>query len=66
VDVLRRTFDDRQRAEIYRGLQQRVRDDVPTIYTVYVPRIIARGPRLQGVRPGVDGPFASIAEWHLQ
>jgi peptide/nickel transport system substrate-binding protein len=66
VDVLRRTFDERQRGEIYRGLQQRVRDDVPTIYTVYVPRIIARGSRLQGVRPGLDGPFASVQEWRLE
>ena len=66
VDALRNTFDDQQRGRIYRSLQQVVRDEVPTIYTVYLPRIIAQGARLEGVRPGIDGPFASILDWHLQ
>ncbi|HSJ12851.1 MAG TPA: hypothetical protein VK939_00460, partial [Longimicrobiales bacterium] len=66
VDALRATFDADERGQLYRRLQQTVRDEAPTIYTVYVPRIIARGPRLQGVRAGADGPFASILDWRLE
>jgi peptide/nickel transport system substrate-binding protein len=55
-----------KRAGLYRELQRRVAEDVPTIYTVYVPRLALVGPRLQGVRVDLNGPFASILDWRLR
>jgi len=64
--ALRGVLPPGARAGLYRELQRRVAEDVPTIYTVYVPRLALVGPRLQGVRVDLNGPFASILDWRLR
>jgi peptide/nickel transport system substrate-binding protein len=56
---------DDERAAIYHTLQRRVAEDVPMVYTVYFPRMLAVGPRLEGVRADLNGPFASVARWWI-
>ncbi len=53
------------RDSIYRALQRWVALDVPLVYTDYVPRLLAVGPRLSGVSVDANGPFASISEWRV-
>jgi ABC-type transport system substrate-binding protein len=56
---------DDERAAIYHTLQRRVAEDVPMVYTVYFPRMLALGPRLEGVRADLNGPFAAVAQWWI-
>lgn len=49
----------------YRILQERVALDVPVVYTIRVPHILAVGPRLRGVEVGPAGPLASVASWWI-
>ena len=51
--------------EVYRELQRHIAEDVPMIYTVYVPRLLAVGPRVRGVTADANGPFASVSEWWI-
>ncbi len=60
---LRRVLPDRERAGLYRELQRYVAHDVPTLYTVFVPRLELVTPRLTGVRADLNGPIASILDW---
>lgn len=66
VEELRTALDPAARSRIYRALQSAVASDVPTVYTVYVPRTFAHRRELTGVRAGPDGPFSSVVEWSLQ
>lgn len=50
----------------YRVLQERVARDVPIVYTIRVPHVLAVGPRLKGVEAGPAGPFASVASWWIR
>lgn len=65
VDELGTVIPDARRAEIYRELQRRVAEDVPIIYATYSPRLLAIGPRLQGVVVDLNGPFANANEWWI-
>jgi peptide/nickel transport system substrate-binding protein len=62
---LNKVLQDAQRAEIYRGLQRRVAEDVPILYLLNSSRILAVGPRLQDVRVDLNGPFSNAAEWWI-
>lgn len=66
VHALRSALDSEGRRRIYGALQSAVATDVPTVYTVYVPRTFAHGAVLKGVRVGADGPFSSAREWYLE
>lgn len=66
VVALRTALDASARGRIYRQLQGAVAADVPTIYTVYVPRTFAHRRELRGARVGQDGPFSSAGEWYLE
>lgn len=51
---------------LYRELQRQVVEDVPILYTLYVPRLLAVGPRVEGVEPDLDGPLANVDDWRLR
>lgn len=57
--------DSGQRHGAYREIQEILSEQVPVIYTVYVPRTLAVGPRLRGVEPALNTPLASVAEWWI-
>lgn len=65
LEELRSTRDDQGRSRLYRELQRRVSEDFPVIYTLYVPRLLAVGPRIRGVEAGRNGPFSSVSEWWI-
>lgn len=49
----------------YRGIQRILSREVPYIFTVYVPRGLAVGPRLRGVDPALNTPLATVAHWWI-
>jgi len=65
VAVLATMIEDDQRRAIYSELQRRVALDVPIVYTIHSPRMLAVGPRLRGVTTDANGPFASAARWWI-
>lgn len=65
IEQLSRTVEPERRRTIYREIERRVAVDVPTLYTVYLPRLLAVRDELQGVRVTDAGPFASIVDWHI-
>ncbi len=65
VERLQTRLSSDERRDIYRQLQRRVTEDVPAIYILYVPRVLAIGGRLQGVREDLNGPFGSVTEWWI-
>ncbi|HVR30165.1 MAG TPA: peptide ABC transporter substrate-binding protein [Thermoanaerobaculia bacterium] len=65
VAILGTVIEDGHRRAIYAELQRRVALDVPIVYTIHSPRMLAVGPRLHGVRVDVNGPFASAARWWI-
>ena len=65
VARLRTVLPDRERGALYRALQEHIARDVPTLYTVFVPRLALVTPRLTGVRVDLNGPFASIVDWRV-
>ncbi|MGH7555710.1 MAG: ABC transporter substrate-binding protein [Longimicrobiales bacterium] len=65
VQRLRDVLPDDERARIYRELQQRVSQDVPLLYTVFTPRVLAVGQRLQGVTVDLNGPLGNVSEWWI-
>lgn len=65
LEVLAASSDSARLAGAYRAIQALVARDVPMLYTVHVPRVLASGPRLRGVEPDVNGPFVSVASWWL-
>lgn len=65
LDAIAAAREEEERREAWRGLQARLVEDAPVIYLVYVPRLLAVGPRLAGVQPGLGGPFARITEWRV-
>lgn len=65
LERLMRPLPTEERAAIYDEVQRRVAEDVPIIYTINDPRLVIRGPRLQGVAVDLNGPFASVTEWWI-
>lgn len=63
LERLREAPDEEERETLYRELQERLAEDVPVVYTVYVPRTLAVGSRLRGLEATPEGPFAAAAEW---
>lgn len=57
--------DSAQLRRTYHEIQRILRDRVPVLYTVYVPRMLAVGSRLRGVEPALNTPLASVAEWWI-
>jgi len=57
--------DSGQLHAAYRKIQEILRQQVPVVYTVYVPRTLAVGPRLRGVEPALNTPLASVADWWI-
>lgn len=66
LDSLRTATDPTRVRELYGEVQRRVARDVPMVYTLYVPRLLAVGPRIQDVSANLNGPFASVAEWWIE
>ncbi|HSK17778.1 MAG TPA: peptide ABC transporter substrate-binding protein [Longimicrobiales bacterium] len=65
VERLRDVIPDSERGTLYRELQRYVAQDVPIIYTVHTPRVLAVRPRLRGVHVDANGPFTHAAEWWI-
>jgi peptide/nickel transport system substrate-binding protein len=65
VERLRAVLPDDERARIYRELQERVAADVPLLYTIFTPRVLAVGSRLQGVLVDKNGPLGNAAAWWI-
>ena len=65
LERLRTAIADDERAGLYHELQRYVADDIPVIYVVHAPRMLAVRPRLRDVRVDANGPFAHIAEWWI-
>jgi ABC-type transport system substrate-binding protein len=65
LDSLQTTTDPTRLRELYSEVQRRVAQDVPMVYTIYVPNLLAVGPRVQDVSAGLNGPFASVAAWWI-
>jgi ABC-type transport system substrate-binding protein len=66
VEALHVSRDAEERRALYRGLQRRVAEDVPSIYTIYIPRVLAVGARLANVNLDPSGPFAHAAAWRVR
>lgn len=58
-------MDDAERARIYHEIQRHVAEDVPIVYVAYFPRMLAIGPRLQGVSADLNGPFSAATSWWI-
>lgn len=65
VARLRTADDSAAVAAQYRVLEERVADDLPLVYLIRVPPVLAVGSRLRGVTVGPDGPFASAPDWWI-
>jgi hypothetical protein len=65
LDRLQSVVPDDERARLYHALQRRIATDVPVLYTVHTPRMLAVRPRLRDVRLDANGPFANVAEWWI-
>lgn len=65
VQQLRTVLPDSVRGDIYHTLQQRVAQDVPILYLMYVPRLLAVSPRIEGVEVDANGPFSSATRWRM-
>lgn len=65
VERLQDAIPDDERASLYRELQRHIADDVPLIYAVYTPRVLAVRPRLRDVQVDANGPFTQIARWWI-
>jgi peptide/nickel transport system substrate-binding protein len=65
VERLASTIDPEQRRSIYHELQRRIAEDVPSLYTVYPPRLLAVRNELQGVEVNPAGPFATVTQWRI-
>lgn len=57
--------DSQSLQRAYRGIQREVSGEVPYVFTVYVPRGLAVGPRLRGAQPVLSTAFATVEEWWI-
>jgi peptide/nickel transport system substrate-binding protein len=65
LEQLRTVIPDDERTALYHEMQRYVADDIPAIYVVHAPRMLAVRPRLRAVRVDANGPFAHISEWWI-
>jgi len=65
VARLRSAEDSAAVAIQYRIIEERVVADLPLVYLIRVPPVLAVGSRLRDVAVGPDGPFASVPEWWI-
>lgn len=63
--VVASTSDSAELASAYRGIQRELTRDVPVLFTVTAPRVLAVGPRLRGVESAPNTALASIAAWWI-
>lgn len=63
AEQLRTPLSDGERAAAYGALQRFAAQDVPIIYLVHAPRMLAVNASLRDVRPDPNGPFASVGGW---
>ncbi len=65
LERLQQPLSNEERRDIYRRIQRRVAEDVPILFTVYVPRLAIVGPRLEGVTSSLNGPFGAASDWWI-
>lgn len=65
VEAMRVTISPEKRKKLYRDLQRFIGTDIPTVYTAYSPRLTVVGPRLKGLKIGLNGPFSSLLDWSV-
>lgn len=65
TESLATALDDAARADAYRQLQRRVAEDVPLIYVIHAPRLLAVSDELEGVEADANGPLAGVSTWRL-
>ncbi len=63
--LLRTPLADAERAAAYHQVQRRVMEDVPLLYLLHAPRLLAVHAELDGVLTDRNGPFASVAAWRV-
>lgn len=63
--VVASTTDSADLVSAYRGIQRELTRDVPVLFTVTAPRVLAVGPRLKGVEPAPNTALASVAGWWI-
>jgi peptide/nickel transport system substrate-binding protein len=61
--LLRTPIADAERAALYHALQRYVAHDVPLVYLLHAPRLLAVSAELEGVHIDANGPFASASSW---
>jgi peptide/nickel transport system substrate-binding protein len=65
IERLSTLISDEERTRVYQQLQHRVTQEVPIVYTLFFPLVVAVGPRVQGVRTDLNGPYTSVSEWWI-
>jgi peptide/nickel transport system substrate-binding protein len=65
VERLSTVIPDDERGRIYHQLQRQVVEDVPIVYLLFFPRMLAVGPRMQDIRADLNGPFSAVAGWWI-
>ena len=65
LERLKGVVPDNERARSYHEIERHLATDVPVLFTVQTPRMLAIRPRLRAVRVDANGPFASAAHWWI-
>lgn len=65
AESLATPLSDAERTAAYHALQRRVAEDVPLLYLVQAPRLLAVDAELDGVAPDPNGPLAGVSAWRL-
>jgi peptide/nickel transport system substrate-binding protein len=65
LDRLQNAVPDEERGRLYHAMQQYVATDIPVIYVVHTPRMLAVKSRMRDVRVDVNGPFGHAAQWWI-
>ena len=62
---LKGVVPDEERAQGYHEIERHLATDVPVLFTVQTPRMLAVRSRMKDVRVDANGPFASAAHWWI-
>lgn len=65
VELLATPLSDADRAAAYHALQRRVAEDVPLIYVLEAPRLLAIDADIEGVTADPNGPLATVPAWRV-